>query len=99
MFEKLNNWLKEKGFDSQEKVDLLLNPPHENDFHLLHNSAEACDFLLEKKAETLHGIKHKIAIIGDYDCDGVTSTSILTIVLRSIGLDVYYYIPHRIADG
>ena len=99
MFEKLNNWLKEKGFDSQEKVDLLLNPPHENDFHLLHNSAEACDFLLEKRTEMMQGVKHKIAIIGDYDCDGVTSTSILTIVLRSIGLDVYYYIPHRIADG
>ena len=73
MFEKLNNWLKEKGFDSQEKVDLLLNPPHENDFHLLHNSAEACDFLLEKRTEMMQGVKHKIAIIGDYDCGATRS--------------------------
>ena len=73
MFNKLNNWLKEKGFDSQEKVDLLLNPPHENDFHLLHNSAETCDFLLEKRTEMMQGVKHKIAIIGDYDCGATRS--------------------------
>lgn len=95
MYTKLQPWLSKLGYEG-ESLDLLLNPPAENDFHLLHNSDVACDFLLSCLTD---GKKHKIAIVGDYDCDGVTSTSILTLSLRSIGLDVWYYIPHRIQDG
>jgi len=40
-----------------------------------------------------------IAIYGDYDCDGVTATSILYIYLNSIGADVMYYIPERDGEG
>lgn len=41
----------------------------------------------------------KICIYGDYDCDGVTSTSLLYLFLKSQGADVCYYIPSRHTEG
>lgn len=43
--------------------------------------------------------KSKIMIYGDYDVDGVTSTVILYLYLKTLGADVYYFIPERINDG
>ena len=36
-----------------------------------------------------------ICVYGDYDCDGVTATTILVKYLESSGADVMYYIPDR----
>lgn len=41
----------------------------------------------------------KILIFGDYDVDGITSTSILLDFLKNTNADVYYYIPHRAKEG
>lgn len=41
----------------------------------------------------------KIAVYGDYDVDGITSTCLLTHYLRSQGGDVLYYIPNRLDEG
>ena len=41
----------------------------------------------------------KIAVYGDYDVDGITSTCLLTHYLRSRGGDVRYYIPDRLDEG
>ncbi|SKA81109.1 exonuclease RecJ [Caloramator quimbayensis] len=43
--------------------------------------------------------KSKIAVIGDYDVDGVISTFMLYSSLKRIGAEVIYEIPHRINDG
>ena len=43
--------------------------------------------------------KEKITIYGDYDVDGITGVAILWQVLRLLGADVDYYIPHRIDEG
>lgn len=39
--------------------------------------------------------KQKVAIIGDYDVDGATSSSVLMLFLRSVGLDPLIHIPER----
>lgn len=39
--------------------------------------------------------EEKIAVYGDYDCDGITSTAILYTYFNSIGADVIYFIPSR----
>lgn len=44
-----------------------------------------------------HG--ERIAIYGDYDVDGVTSTGLLYLYLQSRGGDVSYYIPSRLHEG
>lgn len=41
----------------------------------------------------------KIAIYGDYDVDGITSTSLLYGFLKELGADVRYYIPDRKDEG
>jgi single-stranded-DNA-specific exonuclease len=43
--------------------------------------------------------KDKITIYGDYDVDGITGVAILWQVLRMLGADVDYYIPHRVDEG
>ena len=61
---------------------------------------------------TIHGMDHAceriaravrdgegIVIYGDYDVDGVTSIVMLQSVLRSLGADVGFVVPHRLVDG
>jgi len=40
-----------------------------------------------------------IVIYGDYDVDGVTSIVLLQTVLKSLGADVTFVVPHRLVDG
>ena len=44
-------------------------------------------------------LKEKIVIYGDYDVDGITSTSICVRCLRKLGADVNFYIPLREEEG
>ena len=44
-------------------------------------------------------LKQRIAIHGDYDVDGITSTVILRRALELIGADVTHFIPERMRDG
>jgi single-stranded-DNA-specific exonuclease len=41
----------------------------------------------------------KITLYGDYDVDGVCSTSLLTLFLRELGGRPGTYIPHRLGEG
>ncbi len=43
--------------------------------------------------------KEKIAVYGDYDVDGITSTALMCDFLKSLGADVVYYIPDRADEG
>ena len=40
-----------------------------------------------------------IAVFGDFDVDGITSTCLLTEALRQLGACVYPFIPHRFEEG
>jgi single-stranded-DNA-specific exonuclease len=40
-----------------------------------------------------------VAIIGDYDVDGATSTALMVRVLRAAGLDPFFHIPDRMFEG
>lgn len=41
----------------------------------------------------------KIAVFGDYDVDGATSSALLTRFFRSIGIELIPYIPDRMKEG
>ncbi len=43
--------------------------------------------------------KEKIAIYGDYDVDGITSTAIFVKYLRELGIDVTWHLPTREGEG
>ena len=41
----------------------------------------------------------KVHVFGDFDCDGVSGTTVLVEALRSAGAEVCFSIPHRADDG
>ena len=41
----------------------------------------------------------KIAIYGDYDVDGVSSTCLLSLYFRDKGIETKYHIPNRVGEG
>jgi len=43
--------------------------------------------------------KEKIALYGDYDADGITSSAIMFLLLRKLGGNVVAYLPDRFKDG
>ncbi|MDW8394883.1 MAG: single-stranded-DNA-specific exonuclease RecJ [Anaerolineae bacterium] len=43
--------------------------------------------------------RERIAVYGDYDCDGVTACAVMTEVLRALGAQVRVYIPDRFEEG
>lgn len=53
---------------------------------------------MEKAAQRIAAAvtaKQKIAVIGDYDVDGATSSSVLRLFLENVGLDPMVHIPER----
>ena len=55
---------------------------------------------MEKAVDRVNkGKKEKILIIGDYDVDGTTSTSMLYAYFKQREFDVLYYIPDRYKEG
>lgn len=43
--------------------------------------------------------KESVAVLGDYDVDGVSSTALLVGVLRRLGLEPSYVVPRRMEEG
>ena len=43
--------------------------------------------------------RQKIAVFGDYDVDGATSSALLVRYFRAVGLEIDVYIPDRIKEG
>jgi len=43
--------------------------------------------------------RERVVIYGDYDVDGITSTSLLYLFFREVGMDVDFYIPERLEEG
>ena len=57
---------------------------------------------IEKAAEVILDsvlYRRKIVVFGDYDCDGVCATAIVSRTLRALGGDVAEFIPDRLTEG
>lgn len=88
--------IRNRGLVSDEQIDMYLNGGIEDMHspHLLKDADRCVDILIDKidKGKKIH-------IIGDYDIDGICSTTILYKGLRAAGAKVDYAVPDRIADG
>ncbi len=85
-----------RGLDEPGVAQRFLSPSLA-DLHdplLLADMAVAVDRILIAVAA-----RERIAIHGDYDVDGVTSTVILRRALELLGADVVHFIPERLRDG
>lgn len=93
----LQDWefriLVNRGVDTKEKIQHFLRPSMEN----IHSPIALKDMV--KAGNLIQSVKGKVRIIGDYDCDGVMSTTILMKGLKGLGYDVDYRLPHRREDG
>lgn len=88
--------LANKGLKESNEIEVFLNP-RRSDFHdpfLMPDMKIAVDRIL-KAIET----KEKVAIYGDYDADGITSSTVLKRFLSERGLDADIYIPNRLNEG
>lgn len=89
--------LLNRGIETPQEAKAFLDPDSE---HLPEPMGEFPDLpksvdLLQKTIEN----GQKIAICGDYDADGMTSTALLMRSLSQLGADVTYAIPSRMREG
>lgn len=94
---KLNNLeatlLENRGYNTSEKIDEILAPAEYN-WQYMPNINEAAEMILKHlKAES------RILIYGDYDADGITSTTMLYDALKAKNENVFYFIPNRMEHG
>jgi single-stranded-DNA-specific exonuclease len=88
--------LCQRGLADPEAADRFLRPSldHLHDPWRLADMGPAVDRLLGAIAR-----RERVAIHGDYDVDGVTSTVILRRAIELLGGDVIHFIPERLRDG
>ena len=94
--ELLARILVNKNITNKNDMSIFMSPTRK-DFHdpfLMPDMEIAINRLL-KAIEN----NQKIIIYGDYDADGITSTTVLKLFLEERGMDVSTYIPNRLNEG
>lgn len=92
----LSKAIVNRGYTDDDSIAEYINT-NKNQFHnpfLLKGMDEAVNLINSYVKD-----RKKIAVYGDYDVDGITSTYILYDYLKSIGANVIYYIPDRASEG
>ncbi|MBE6779592.1 MAG: single-stranded-DNA-specific exonuclease RecJ [Ruminococcaceae bacterium] len=80
--------------DPTDLEQFLSDEPYFSDAYELIDIMHAADMVNLSISEN-----KKIAVYGDYDCDGVTATALLYKYLKGRGADCIYYIPDRFSEG
>ncbi len=85
------------GISSVEEAERFLTPSLERDWAdplIIPGMADVAD-----RVERAVRAGESIAVFGDFDVDGITSTCLLTEGLRALGATVRPFIPHRFDEG
>lgn len=95
--ELIPDLLRARGIAEGDEAARFLAPEYERDSHdpfLLPDMGVSVERIMSaaKNGE-------KIAVWSDYDCDGIPGGVMLAEFLRSLGLSVRHYIPHRHEEG
>jgi single-stranded-DNA-specific exonuclease len=85
-----------RGLDEPARAGRYLHP----EFAHLHppELMRDMDRAVERLARAVRA-RETVLVHGDYDVDGITSTSFLTRVLRALGGTAIPFVPHRVTDG
>jgi single-stranded-DNA-specific exonuclease len=89
--------LYSRGFTDQHSIDpFLLNSFEDNvaDARLLKDAEKAVDRIMVAMEK-----QEQILVFGDYDVDGITSSSLMMICLLPLGAKINYFLPNRVKDG
>ncbi len=93
-------WLLEllstRGYEDAESIQRYLNPSlaQLDDPGLMADMGAA----VSRVEKAIHD-GEKIVVYGDYDVDGVTSTTVVVESLQGLGANVDYYLPDRQKEG
>jgi single-stranded-DNA-specific exonuclease len=94
----ISQLLSNRGIKTQEQIDEFFNPDYSQDLfdpYLFRDMKKAIERIEQAVAK-----KERVAVYGDYDADGVTSTVILTSLFQKVlGLSGQVYIPDRKTEG
>ena len=88
--------LSNRGIVNPQDIEIFLKPTRYN-FHdpfLMPDMEIAVDRIIKAIQN-----KQQIIIYGDYDADGITSTTVLKTFLEERGLHIATYIPNRLDEG
>lgn len=88
--------LARRGIADADGAERFLNPSADQ-LHaplLLAGMAPAVERLVAAR-----DAGEKLAVVGDYDVDGVSATALLVAVLGACGFDVAPILPHRLREG
>lgn len=93
---EISQILKNRGIEDEKDSEIFMNPSLDylRDPFLMKDMKKSVE-RIQKAIEN----KENIFIYGDYDVDGVSSTSILYLYFDSINYPVSYYIPNRLEEG
>ncbi len=95
MHKAINAILESRGIGEENREEFFSSRPSlAYDPFLLANMHEGVDLLLKAVDDG-----RRIVIYGDYDVDGITSTSLLMKVISSLTDNLTYYIPSRMDEG
>ncbi|MDP7625193.1 MAG: single-stranded-DNA-specific exonuclease RecJ, partial [Rhodospirillales bacterium] len=94
--EIIGRFLDTRGITA-DQVEAFLDPKLTSSLpdpaHLLDMDAGVARLI-----QALQG-QEKIAVFGDYDVDGATSSALLARYFKAVGADYQIYIPDRITEG
>ncbi|MGE5175008.1 MAG: single-stranded-DNA-specific exonuclease RecJ [Hyphomicrobiales bacterium] len=88
--------LANRGFTTSDEVQQFLEPSMSRLVDAF--AMRDMDLAVARVLEAVDA-RESILVFGDYDVDGITSTSLLTAALTALGAKVSYFIPDRIRDG
>lgn len=86
-----------RGFLTKDSVDSYLFSSLEKDVACASKMKDAQKAV--DRINTAINNKEKILIFGDYDVDGITSSSLMMTCLLPLGAQVNFYLPHRVKEG
>ena len=87
--------LHRRGLDNIDKINNFINPPSLP--KLEDHFPDLTKAINRLKRAVIN--KEKIAICGDYDADGMTSSILLADFFNRLNIDVSIWIPDRLTDG
>ncbi len=89
--------LHSRGYATPEQIDNYLFSMLEKD--VAHPSLLKDALKAVERIEYAITHKEKILIFGDYDVDGITSSSLMMSCLMPLGAHVNFYLPNRLKEG
>lgn len=93
---RLARLLAHRGVETEAAAAAFLEPTVDqlHDPFLLAGLGPAVAKLLAAQEQ-----RQAVAVVGDYDVDGVSATALLVAVLKSHGIEAHAVLPHRLIEG